>query len=276
LGEVGAFPIQERGDEPAANTAMSFETSDYSNFARLVLTVLADDDAPPAEREVLSAQAASTLLAVQRALLKLLNENNLAAGWASRTPWDWPLVEALGEADCPHELALLLDPVDEADQWSRSLLRARSKVIANRAPLRSIASTGRVRSSLARRLVQHDITAIAGLKETGRFASPKAVQWGLWEVAATRRLPLTRSWFCEWRLRWLVKQAIRDFGTLHLVIDAPALAEAGTRELRQLERVAKMVGRWQRRGLLTCTTVAGLVTGLLPADSGVHPTLRAA
>lgn len=275
MGEVGAFSIQKRGRN-ARGKRMSFETGDSTNFARLVLTVLADDDAPPAEREVLSVQAASTLLAVQRALLKLLNENNLAASWASRTPWDWPLVEALGEADCPHELALLLDPVDDADQWSRTLLRARSKNIAGRAPLRSIASTGRVRSSLARRLVQHDITAIAGLTETGRFASPKAVQWGLWQVAATRRLPLARSWFCELRLRWLVKQAIRDFGTLHLVIDAPALAEAGTRELRQLERVAKMVGRWQRRGLLTCTTAAGLVMGLLPADSGVHPTLRAA
>lgn len=197
----------------------------------------------------------------------------IAATWAVDEPAHDAITRRLLARGPGHELALLGDPTwagpgvsrgSFAREFSRRVLSARAAGMR----LSTCVVRGKVPHEQLDILVKHSITALCDLddsagKRRNRPAEMRRRCFGLWELPVSTILP----WFTAFPFRrganLLLDHALcrsAAGGTiLHVLIDAPRLAAAGTGARIQLERFLHTACTLRGEGKLRVETLAQAV-----------------
>jgi hypothetical protein len=132
-------------------------------------------------------------------------------------------------------------------------------------------------------VVKQHITAVAGFESpesSRRSTAPRAMHYGVWEVPISQHLPLQSSRFFSGKRSLLkrVRRTISDAATFHLVVDAPAVAEAGPGTEKMIGWLAKRIAVLRDRGMIHVETMRSLSARLsnVPAVRPQRSILRAA
>src|SRR4029079_18154225 len=116
-------------------------------------------------------------------------------------------------------------------------------------------------------VVERNFAAFPGVEspESGRrLLSPRALHYGVWEVPISENLPLQSSRFFNGkRSLWKrVRRTISDAGTFHLIINAPAVAEAGQGTEKTITWLAKRIALLRDRGMIQVETMRSMSSRL--------------
>lgn len=221
------------------------------------------------------------LARVTEQLFELFDRCQLSATWAVGDPAHSAAAGLVAASQTKHSLALLGDRywigrtagrTRFARELARRLAQARAAGIDVVTLLPRVASV----AEHIDLVVKHELRAlVATADEAARRSSgvgPRPLHYGVWEFAATERLPLKSTWWPGggWKLWRHVRRAVRDAATVHLVIDASALEAAGGSASRELERLLQRVARLQARGQIQVETLAA-AAGRLSAPPHAKP-----
>ncbi|MEX2091944.1 MAG: hypothetical protein WD971_04660, partial [Pirellulales bacterium] len=133
-------------------------------------------------------------------------------------------------------------------------------------------------------VVKHGIRAVVeATSDTSKrptTTGPRALHYGVWEFSATERLPLSSSWLPGggWKLFRKIRRAALEAATIHVVIDASAVEEAGRSATNTIERLMRRVAKLRDRGLVQVETLGAAAARLsdLPAATPQRSILRRA
>jgi hypothetical protein len=224
------------------------------------------------------------LAAVTEKLFDMFNRHRQVATWAVGDPAHSAVATLVAKSKAPHALALLGDrfwigATAGRTRFARELARRATQ--ARAAGIEAVTLVPRV-ASVAEHIdlvVKHDIRAVVAT--AGDVASaPRSVHYGVWEFGVRARLPQARSWFPGkgWKLARSIQRAAKEAATVHLVIDAAAVEEAGSSAASSVERLLRKTEKLQARGLVRVETLSAAAARLSdrPAAVPQRSILRAA
>ena len=200
-----------------------------------------------------------------RRLIDLMYDHRLPTTWAVSDPAFSAATSLVIRSDVDHELAILGDanwigPTAGRTRFARELARRVSQ--ARNLGIELKALVPRVASIVQHidLVIKQRITAIGGTEESkGRQpAAPRALHYGLWELPASHALPLRDSSFLfsgAWSTWRRIRRAAAEGNTFHLVVDMPALLQAGRRSEKMVSRLMRRVAELRDRGLLRVETL---------------------
>lgn len=225
------------------------------------------------------------LAAVTEKLFEMFNRHGQAATWAVGDPAHSVVAKFVGKSKTKHSLALLGDQfwigqTAGRTRFARELARRAAQ--ARAAGIETVTLVPRV-ASVAEHMdlvVKHDIHAVVAIAGGTAASAPRAVHYGVWEFGVRARLPQRQSWFpgSGWRLARSIQQAAKQAATMHLVIDAAAVEEAGNSAANSVERLLRKTAKLQDLGLVCVETLSAAAARLSdrPAATPQRSILRAA
>lgn len=225
------------------------------------------------------------LTAVTEKLFEMFSRHRQVATWAVGDPAHSAVAKLVAKSKSPHALALLGDQfwvgqTAGRTRFARELARRLSQ--ARAAGIEAVTLVPRV-ASVAEHIdlvVKHEIHAVVATTNEATTGAPRAVHYGVWEFSVRARLPERRSWFpgSGWKLARSIQRAARQAATVHLVIDAAAVEEAGDSAANSVERLLRKTEKLQDRGLVRVETLSAAAARLSdrPAAVPQRSILRAA
>ena len=229
------------------------------------------------------------LAAVTKGLIDLFNGCRLPTTWAVSDPAFSAATSLVMRSPVAHEIAILgdpswLGPTAGRTRFARELERRVMKSRSLGIHVKSLVSRA---ESLQRHIdlvVKNGITAVARARAADvadhpRPMVPKAIHYGVWELPASLMFPHQAAGiFGNWRLKRHLRRAVHEAATFHLIIDAAAVAEDGSRAKTRLARVAKRLAELQKRGLARIETLGASAARLaeVPPAAPQRSILRAA
>jgi hypothetical protein len=235
----------------------------------------------------LSVTVRRDLADVTNRLVGLFDVHRLPATWAVSDPAFSAATSLVMRSAISHEMAILGDTswLGETAGRTRFARELERRVTKSRSVGINVVSLVPRVESIERHVdlvVKQGITAIAGVDRSAvrlRSMTPRALHYGVWEVPATIRLPQESTWFLSsWLLRRRLRQAALQAATVHLVIDASSLAEAGVQAEKTLASVAEQVAELCKRGAARVETLGAVAARLanVPNASPQQSILRRA
>jgi hypothetical protein len=229
------------------------------------------------------------LAKVTEQLFEMFNRHDLPATWAVGDPAHSAAAGLVAASKTKHDLALLGDQywigkTAGRTRFARELARRVSQ--SHTAGIETVTLVPRV-ASVAEHIdlvVKHGIRAVVSTSEAtakrAPIAGPRAMHYGVWEFAATERLPLKSSWIPGggWKLFRTISRAARDAASFHLVIDAAAVESAGRSATNSIERLTRRIAKLRDRGLVQVETLGAAAERLSdrPVATPQRSILRAA
>jgi hypothetical protein len=229
------------------------------------------------------------LAKVTEQLFEIFNRHRLPATWAVGDPAHSAAASLVAASTTKHGLALLGDrywigKTAGRTRFARELARRVSQ--SHNAGIEAVTLVPRV-APIAEHIdlvVKHGIRAVvATMGETASRPSPtgaRSLHYGVWEFAATERLPLRSSWLmgAGWKLSRTIRRTAHDTSTLHLVIDAAAVETAGGSAIRSIERISRRIAKLRDRSLLQVETIGAAAERMseLPVATPQRSILRRA
>ena len=235
---------------------------------RLLFTV----DVEPVEVDR-NVERRRSLADVTEQLVELLAAQRLSATWAVGEPARAAIGPLVALCEVPQELALAGDSswvgptagrAAFARELSRRLTQARAAGIDVATLVPRVAS---VKPHIDL-VVKHGIRAVVATSDATRqrasSLAPRALHYGVWEFAVSQRLPIQSTWLAAggMRLQRRVSRSAAEAATVHLQLDAPALAEAGRAAMTTLARLARQIAKLRDRGLLHVETLGAAAARL--------------
>ena len=224
-----------------------------------------------------------------RGLVELLEEHRLAATWAVGDPAHSVVTAIVALCEMPHELALLgdchwLGPTAGRKRFAHELARRVSQARAKGIHLSTLVPRVAPVAEHIDLIVKHEIrTVVAVDREVTRpcvVVTPVLLHYGVWEFAATDRLPQLAAWspLRGWRLHRSLRRAANEAATIHWVIDLAAVAEQGRSAVKAITGLMRQTAQLRDRGLLRVETLGAAAARLseLPATKPQRSILRAA
>lgn len=229
------------------------------------------------------------LTQVTEQLFELLNRHALPATWAVGDPAHSAAASLVATSKTKHGLALLGDQywigkTAGRTRFARELARRVGQ--SRSAGIDTVTLVPRV-APIAEHVdlvVKHGIRAVVATagQQSSRPATTgvRPLHYGVWEFAATERLPLKSTWLpgADWKLLRALNRAARTSSTLHLLIDASAVEAAGRGGTRSIERISRRIAKLRDRGLVNVETISAAAERLsqLPRATPQRSILRAA
>jgi hypothetical protein len=229
------------------------------------------------------------LAKVTEQLFETFNRYALPATWAVGDPAHSAAASLVAASNTKHGLALLGDcywigKTAGRTRFARELARRVSQ--SRSAGIEAVTLVPRV-ATIADHIdlvVKHGIRAVVttAAEQASRVATAgvRPLHYGVWEFAATERLPLRSSWFpgAGWKLSRAIGRAAQTNSTLHLLIDASAVETAGRGATRSIERISRRIAKLRDRGLIEVETISAAAERLsqLPSATPQRSILRAA
>jgi hypothetical protein len=204
-------------------------------------------------------------------LFEMFDRHRLAATWAVGDPSHSAIAGLVALSPTRHALALLGDQywigkTAGRTRFARELARRVSQ--ARSAGIDLVTLVPRV-APVAEHfdlVVKHGIRAVvaAPTRTEQPTGDPRTIHYGVWEFSATERLPLAPSWLPgnNWKLASKIRRAAHDAATIHLIIDAEAVEEAGRSATGAIERLMRCVARLRDRGLVEIETLGAAAARL--------------
>lgn len=226
---------------------------------------------------------------VTEQLFDMLNRHQLPATWAVGDPSQSAAAGLVAASDTEHDLALLGDRywigktagrTRFARELARRVSQARTAGIEVVTLLPRVAPVAEHVDLVVKQGIRA-VVAIAGATAKRTNATgPRTLHYGVWEFAATERLPLRSSWLpgSGWKLSGKIRRAALDASTIHVVMDASAVEEAGRSAINTIERLLRQVAKLQDRGLVQVETLKAAAVRLsdLPVVTPQRSILRSA
>jgi hypothetical protein len=222
-------------------------------------------------------------------LVDVLEEHRLAATWAVADPAHAAVTASLALSAVAHELALLgdrpwLGPTAGRKRFAHELARRVSQARARGIELSTLVPRVASVAEHIDLVVKHGIRAVVAVdNETSRpcrVVTPRVLHYGVWEIAATDRLPLPATWspVGRWRLHRSLRRAAAEAAMIHWVIDATAVAQQGRSAVQLIAGLLRRAAQLRDRGLLRVETLGAAAVRLsqLPATAPQRSILRAA
>lgn len=228
------------------------------------------------------------LAGVTRRLITLANAERLPVTWAVSDPAHSAATSLVLQSAVEHEMAILGDATwvgatAGRTRFARELVRRVTQARATGLEVTSLVPHIASIEDHIDLVVKQRITAVAGFDslEAGRqTAAPRALHYGVWEVPVSENLPLQSSrFFSGKRTLWKrVRRTISDAATFHLMVDAPAVAEAGQGTENMIAWLAKRIALLRDRGMIQVETMRSLSARLsdVPAVRPQRSILHAA
>jgi hypothetical protein len=225
------------------------------------------------------------LAAVTEKLFELFDRHHQVATWAVGDPAHSAVATLVAKSKTKHALALLGDQfwIGETagrTRFARELARRASQ--ARAAGIEAVTLVPRV-ASVAEHIdlvVKHGIHALVATADEAATSALRSVHYGVWEFGVGARLPQRRSWLpgSGWKLARSIQRAAKQASTVHLVIDAAAVEEAGRSATHSLERLLRKMEKLQDRGLVRVETLSAAAARLSdrPTATPQRSILRAA
>jgi hypothetical protein len=230
------------------------------HVAQFLLTIQLDcvDTGRSIERHLGVAEVAKRLIA-------LADSQRLPVTWAVSDPAHSAATSLIMRSAVEHELAILGDenwvgPTAGRTRFARELVRR----------LTQARNTGLEITSLVPRIasvdnhidlvVKQHITAVAGIElatAIQRSTAPRALHYGVWELPISERLPLRtkRLFGNHWGFWKQIRRITREAGTIHLLIDAPALTDGGRSAEAVVTSLARRIALLRDRGIVRVETL---------------------
>jgi hypothetical protein len=253
------------------------------HVAHLLITVQLDSAATGHKLEY-----HQELAGVTRRLIALADSQRLPVTWAVSDPAHSAATSLIVRSAIEHEMAILGDTnwvgsTAGRTRFARELIRRLTQARAAGLEVTSLVPHVASIENHIDLVVKQHITAVAGFEspESGRHIStPRALHYGVWELPISQKLPLQSTrFFSGKRSLWKrIRQNIRDAGTFHLVIDAPAIAESGQSAEQTVVWLAKRIALLRDRGMVCVETLRTTSARLadVPAVRPQRSILRAA
>jgi len=206
------------------------------------------------------------LAQVTEQLFEVFNRHRLPATWAVGDPAHSAAASLVATSETKHGLALLGDrywigATAGRTRFARELARRVSQ--SRSAGIETVTLVPRV-APVAEHIdlvVKHGIRAVVStnseMSQRSTSSGPRAMHYGVWEFAATERLPLRSTWLpgSGWKLFRSIRRAAQNSATVHLVIDAPAVEQAGRAPIQAIERLLRRIAKLRDRGLVQVETL---------------------
>jgi hypothetical protein len=226
---------------------------------------------------------------VTKQLVQLLDAHRVPATIATNEPGRGPLTSLVTLSKVRHELALLGDSdwigqgagrTRFAGELVRRVGQARAAGVEIVTLVPRTAIVGDHLDLVAKQRIGAVVGTAPVLGRKYRPTRPQTLHYGVWEFAATERLPRPTTWFSDggWKLIRGIRNAAREAGTFHLVIDASSDEEQAAPMLTMLTRLVRRVARLRDRGLLRVETLGEATARLAdrPAATPQRSILRVA
>lgn len=225
------------------------------------------------------------LAAVTEKLFEMFNRHHQVATWAVGDPAHSAVTKLVARSKTKHALALLGDQfwIGETagrTRFARELARRVSH--ARAAGIEAVTLVPRVANVTEHMdlVVKHEIQAVVATTGEAAASTPRSVHYGVWEFGVRARLPQRRTWLpgSGWKLARSIQQAAKEASTVHLVIDAAAVEEAGNSATHSVERLLRKTEKLQDRGLVRVETLSAAAARLSNRPTAVpqRSILRAA
>jgi hypothetical protein len=251
------------------------------HVGHLNITVTLDS---PVEGQVIERH--QELAGVTRQLIATMEAERVPVTWAVSDPAHSAATPLVLRSAVEHEIAILGDanwvgPTAGRTRFARELVRRVSQ--ARHAGLEISSLIPRVASieDHIDLVVKQHITAVAGLTaEKGEQPSfeTRALHYGVWEVPISTTLPLRATWFGSgtgklWRT---IRRTANEAGTLHLLIDASAIAASNRGDESAVRWLMHRAATLRDRGLIRFETLRTMAARLsdVPVASPQRSILR--
>lgn len=265
-------------------SSMNHRTWQTYHVGHFLTTVYLD---PVAEARSIERHRELTKLTAQ--LVQLTDSLHLPTTWATGDPAQSAATSEILRSTVPHEFAILGDTnwvgpmagrTRFARELSRRVVQARLKSLCVHAFVPRVAPVERDIDLV----VKHDITAVAAVtsmvQAMRKATTPRAMHYGVWEMPVSAKMPMKSGWFSQggWSTWRRIRAAARDAALFHLVIDAPALCEAGRAAHDTVARLLYKVAHLRDRGMVRVETLRETAARLsdVPAVKPQRSILRAA
>jgi hypothetical protein len=228
------------------------------------------------------------LAGVTRRLISLADSERLPVTWAVSDPAHSAATSLILQSGVEHEMAILGDTnwvgaTAGRTRFARELIRRLTQARATGVEVTSLVPHVASVADHIDLVVKQHITAVAGFEappSPRHIATPRALHYGVWELPISQNLPLqSPRFFSGKRKLWKrIRRRAKDAGTFHLMVDAPALAEAGQNAERTVNWLAKRIALLRDRGFIQVETLRKVSARLadVPAVKPQRSILRAA
>jgi hypothetical protein len=228
------------------------------------------------------------LAGVTRRLISLADSQRLPVTWAVNDPAHSAATSLILESSVEHEMAILGDTnwvgvTAGRTRFARELIRRLTQARATGVEVTSLVPHVASVADHIDLVVKQHITAVAGVeapRSPRHVATPRALHYGVWELPISQNLPLlsTRFFHGKRNLWKCIRRRAKDAGTFHLMLDAPAIAEAGANAERTVNWLAKRIALFRDRGFIQVETLRKASARLadVPAVRPQRSILRAA
>lgn len=251
------------------------------HVGHLNVTVTLDS---PAEGQVIERH--QELAGVTRQLIATMEAERIPVTWAVNDPAHSAATPLVLRSAVAHEIAVLGDanwvgPTAGRTRFARELVRRVTQ--ARHAGLEISSLVPRVASieDHIDLVVKQHITAVAGLAPAvgERHATEtRALHYGVWEFPISATLPLKATWFGTGkRTLWrTIRRTANEAGTLHVLVDASAIAAAGRSDESVVRWLMHRAATLRDRGLIRFETLRATAARLsdVPAISPQRSILR--
>jgi hypothetical protein len=228
------------------------------------------------------------LAGVTRRLISLADSERLPVTWAVSDPAHSAATSLIQQSGVEHEMAILGDTnwvgaTAGRTRFARELIRRLTQARATGVEVTSLVPHVASVADHIDLVVKQHITAVAGFEapqSPRHVAVPRALHYGVWELPISQNLPLqSPRFFSGKRKLWKrIRRRAKDAGTFHLMVDAPAIAEAGQNAERTVNWLAKRIALFRDRGFIQVETLRKVSARLadVPAVKPQRSILRAA
>jgi hypothetical protein len=251
------------------------------HVGHLNVTVTLDS---PAEGQAIERH--QELATVTRQLIATMEAERVPVTWAVSDPAHSAATPLVLRSAVDHEIAILGDanwvgPTAGRTRFARELVRRVTQ--ARHAGLEVSSLVPRVASveDHIDLVVKQHITAVAGLAAAvgeRQTSETRALHYGVWEVPIAATMPLKATWLGSGkRILWrTVRRTANEAGTLHLLIDASAIAASARGDESVVRWLMHRAATLRDRGLIRFETLRATAARLsdVPAVSPQRSILR--
>jgi hypothetical protein len=222
-------------------------------------------------------------------LVEMFNRHKLPATIAVGDPAHSAAASLVAGSATPHGLALLGDRywigrtagrTRFARELARRVSQARTAGIDTVTLVPRVAPVAEHIDLVVKQGIRAVVETAAANVKRPTTAAPRSLHYGVWEFAATERLPLKSTWIpgSHWKLLRRVRRAAQEAATMHFLIDAAAVEESGGAATKSLEWLLGRVAKLRDRGLVEVETLGAAAMRLsdLPVATPQRSILRRA
>lgn len=213
---------------------------------------------------------------VRTQLIDLARQHEIVATWAVADPLLSAATESILAANSAHEIAVLGDrawigPGCGRVRLRRELLRRFTAARKAGVPVHTLALRNTDQVVELDLLLEHGVTAIrAAVGDCPGSEVPAPARYGFWQPPPARQLAANSGWWlpASWLVRRDIKRAIRRGSTLHLHLDAAALAAAPDPGLHLAAAIMRSTAARRDAGQLAIRTIGDLARAALAERAG--------